>query len=96
MARLWLRVIANQKILMQDTEPCNWGQEKEVLVEMCKRLDLPCPIWLKKHENEYDRFRSTAFRPEHFIETVSFDRLEIVFLDDTGKKRKSEDPRNQF
>lgn len=96
MSRLWLRVIKNNKIFMQETEPCVWGAEKEVLVEMCKHLDLPCPIWLNKHESEYERFRRTSFREEHFVESVDFDALEIEFLDDTGKKHKSDDPRNQF
>lgn len=96
MARLWLRVIRDHRISEQTTAPCVWGSEKEVLVEMCKQQDLPCPIWLNKHENEYSSFRRTAFTAEHFIEEVDFDRLEIEFLDDTGKKRKSADPRNQF
>ena len=33
---------------------------------------------------------------EHFIEEVPFDKLEIEFLDDTGEKRRSKDPRNDF
>ena len=96
MARLWLKVVKDHKIVMQETDFCSWGEEKDVLIELCKRLDLPCPIWLSKHEGEYERFRRTIFRPEHFIESVDFDRMEIEFLDDTDKKRKSSDPRNQF
>ena len=96
MSRLWLKVIRNHRIALQDAETCAWGEEKDVLVEMCKRLDLPCPIWLSKHDSEYARFRRTAFSPEHFVESVEFDRLEIEFLDDSDKKRKSDDPRNQF
>ena len=30
------------------------------------------------------------------MEDVPFQKLEIEYLDDTGKKRKSNDPRNQF
>lgn len=96
MARLWLRIIKDHKIATQETEPCRWGEEKNVLTEMCKRLDLPNPIWLNKHETEYARFRRTAFKAEHFVESVDFDALEIEYLDDTGKKRRSDDPRNQF
>ena len=53
-------------------------------------------MWLEKHRREYADFRRTAFLPEHFIEEVPFDKLEIEFLDDTGEKRRSKDPRNQF
>lgn len=96
MARLWLRILKNHRILEQQTAPCSWGEEKEALTEMCKQLDLPCPIWLSKHENEYSAFRRTAFTGDHFIEEIRFDRMEIEFLDDTDKKRRSQDPRNQF
>ena len=96
MARLWLKVIAGHKTVMQQTEPCLPGYEKDALTEICKQLDLPCPIWLNKHENEFSSFRRTVFTKEHFMEDTSFDKLEIEYLDDTDKKRRSSDPRNQF
>lgn len=96
MSRLWARVIRDHRIEKQDTRPCAWGEENEALTELCKEFDIPRPIWLPKHEREYTSFRRTAFSREHFIEEVPFDRLEIEFLDDTGKKRRNSDPRNQF
>ena len=96
MSRLWLKVIRDHRIRESLAADCAWGEEKNALVEMCKQADLPCPMWLNKHESEFERFRHTAFLPEHFIEDVSFDRLEIEFLDDTDRRRKSDDPRNQF
>ena len=96
MARLWLKVMKNHRIAAQYLAPCAQNEEKDTLVELCKQADLPCPIWLRKHESEYAQFRRTVFLPEHFIEEVSFDRMEIEYLDDSGKKHKSDDPRNQF
>ena len=96
MSRLWARVIRDHRIEKQDTRPCAWGEENEALTELCKEFDIPRPIWLPKHERAYASFRRTAFSREHFIEEVPFDKLEIEFLDDTGKKRRSSDPRNQF
>ena len=96
MSRLWVKVMKNHRIAQQEAEACAWGEEKEVLVELCKRLDLPCPMWLSKHESEFNRFRRTAFIPEHFVEAIDFDRLKIEYLDDTDKGHKSDDPRNQF
>lgn len=96
MARLWARIIKDHRIDRQDTCPCVWGREDEALTELCKGFDIPKPIRLPKHEREYESFRRTAFTREHFVEEIDFDRLEIEFLDDTGKKRKSNDPRNQF
>lgn len=96
MSRLWVREIKRHRIHRQETAPCEWGNEQAVLREILQQMDLPFPIWLKKHEREYEDFRRTAFLPEHFVEDVEFERMEIEYLDDTDKKRKSNDPRNAF
>ena len=96
MARLWVRILKHHKIAQQETVPCVWGGQMEALQQALKELDVPMPIWLGKHEREFESFRRTSFLPDHFVEAVPFDRLEIEYLDDTGKKRKSDDPRNQF
>ena len=95
MARLWVRIIKDHKISSQLTLPCT-NQINDALREGCKQLDVPVPIWLPKHEKEYASFRRTAFTADNFMESTDFDRLEIEYLDDTGVKRKSNDPRNQF
>ena len=96
MSRLWVRLIRHHRIVKQDTIDCAWGDEQEALREVCARQDVPVPMWLGKHEREYAEFRHTAFTADHFVEEIGFDRMEIEFLDDTGKKRKSQDPRNAF
>ncbi len=96
MSRLWIRQIKNHRIAEQCTVPCAWGEQHDALREACRDMDMPCPIWLDKHENEFENFRRTAFTADHFVESINCDRLEIEFLDDTGKKRKSNDPRNDF
>lgn len=96
MARLWARIIKKHRIARQATAPCTPEGVHDALVELCRDFDIPCPIWLNKHENEFEAFRHTAFLPEHFMEDVPFQKLEIEYLDDEGKKRKSNDPRNQF
>ena len=96
MSRLWIRLIKNHRIDRQETVPCAWGEERDALVEACHTMDVPAPIWLNKHDNEFEQFRRTAFTGDHFIESINFDRMEIEFLDDTGKKRRSTDPRNVF
>lgn len=96
MARLWAKIIMKHRIEQQMTVPCVWGYAEDALVGVCRELDIPCPIWLGKHEREFEEFRHTAFLPEHFMEEVPFQKLEIEYLDDENKKRRSSDPRNQF
>ena len=40
-----------------------------------------------------ERFGRTLFLPEHFVESVPFDRFEVEFLKERGGSR---DPRNDF
>ncbi len=94
MTGLWVRLMKKQRIDRQMTRACAFDGAREALIEICRALDVPAPLWLPKHEREFDAFRMTAFARDHFLEEVAFDRLEIEFID--GEKRKSRDPRNDF
>lgn len=96
MSRLWARIVKGHRIERQGIEECAWGDEREALTELCRQFDIPRPLWLEKHEREFGAFRHTRFLPEHFMEDVPFQYLEIEFLDDEEKSRRSRDPRNQF
>jgi hypothetical protein len=91
-----MRIIKKHRIDKQFIAPCAPGEEREALIALCREADLPVPMWLEKHDREFERFRRTAFLPDHFIEEVRFERLEIEFLEDETKTRVSHDPRNEF
>ncbi len=96
MPRLWAKIIKKHRIEKQATAPCTFEGVEDALTELCHEFDIPRPLWLNKHYREFEEFRRTQFLPEHFMEDVSFQRLDIEFLEDDGKTRKSNDPRNQF
>ena len=96
MTRLWMRIIKKHRIDRQYIGACAPGGEREALIALCREGDLPVPMWLEKHEREFERFRRTAFLPDHFVEEVHFERMEIEFLEDETKTRRSSDPRNAF
>ncbi|HHV95205.1 MAG TPA: hypothetical protein GXX37_01805 [Clostridiaceae bacterium] len=50
---------------------------EECFIDLCKGLDIPVPIWMKKNTTEFSAFRRTFFTNEQFTEKVNFDRLEI-------------------
>jgi hypothetical protein len=91
-----MRIIKKHRIDRQYVGPCAPGGEKEALIALCREGDLPVPMWLEKHEREFERFRRTAFLPDHFVEEVRFERMEIEFLEDEAKSHLSRDPRNAF
>ena len=96
MPRLWARIIKKHRIERQATCDCRYEDVEEALTELCREFDIPRPIWLDKHTREYGEFHRTRFLPEHFMEDVPFQRLEIEYLDDDDRPRRSSDPRNQF
>lgn len=89
---LWARKIRGQRIIMSDTEPCDPTDPQEALLELCRRMDVPRPLWLNKHEKEYHAFGRTAFAQDHFIESIPFTKLEIELIVPENLKKKG--PRN--
>jgi hypothetical protein len=96
MTRLWMRIIKKHRIDRQYVGPCAPGAQHETLVALCREADLPAPMWLDKHEREFERFGRTAFAPDHFVEDVAFERMEVELLADGAEPRVSRDPRNAF
>ena len=85
MARIWMKTIKNHKIVENRTAPCEFETAPQVLGEMLREADIARPLWLDKHLKEWARFQRTAFLPEHFVEDVRFDRLEIEFCPTTAR-----------
>jgi hypothetical protein len=96
MSRLWVRIMKDHKIREDIAVPCAWGEQEQALRQAAAALEAPVPLWLGKHQREFESFRHTVFLPDHFVEAVDFHRMEIEYLDDSGKKRRNSDPRNQF
>ena len=61
-----------------------------ILVDLCKPLDLACPVLLNKHVQELAQFNRTVFSPGDFMESVSFDRFEIEIIPEKKKNAKVE------
>lgn len=92
MKGIWVRVVKRNRIVKQDTRECSFDEAKETLREVLRGMDVPYPIWMDKHDREFDRFRTTRFTSDHFVEFTDFDRLEIEYMEENA--RHSDDPRN--
>ena len=92
---LWVRIIKGHRIIKQATAPCFRDDPLEALQTALKELDLSRPLWLAKNQREWEEFGQTRFTQEHFMETISFDQLEIEYINPLAPKQKSRDPRNE-
>ncbi len=79
--------IANRMTEIKEVEtPDNTGEAYSVmleraLVELCRQMDIPVPLWMKKNTHEFAAFRQTIFFKEQYTEKVRFDRFQIKAID---------------
>lgn len=79
------KLIKGTKILKETYfENAKEGQDfrdalEECLIELCKKLDIPVPLWLNKNTNDFARYRRTSFPKDQFVEVVDFDRFDVKF-----------------
>ncbi|SCW64333.1 hypothetical protein SAMN02910456_02318 [Ruminococcaceae bacterium YRB3002] len=50
---------------------------ERALILLCKELDVPVPVWMKKNTKEFAAFYQTVFFAESYQEKVRFDRFQI-------------------
>lgn len=88
MFRMWGKIFADNRLL-RDITICDTAVEKnrtkkvfDALDEICYTFDLGKPIWLDQNIREFQRHDKTRFYQDNFIETVSFDFLEIHVIEE--------------
>ena len=84
--RLWVRLMKRHRV-ERDAEAA--------LRELLPKLDLSQPVWLPRHHADWDEYALTRFLPEHFMEAIPFDYMEIsyIFPEDEKKSARPRDPR---
>ena len=94
--KIWAKVLKNHKIVNEAVREFSLARPSDaegwnrVLVDLCKPLDLACPVLLNKHVQELAQFSRTVFSQSDFMENVSFDRFEIEIFPEKKKDTKVE------
>ena len=85
--RIWGKIIKDNHLL-RDTVVLLEGSERrtikvfEGLRLICMEFDLAVPTWLDVNVREFQKIAKTRFRQASFIETISFDYLEIQVIEE--------------
>lgn len=87
MYKLWAKKIKNNKVIAQLTiinrQDLPPKEKRDICIkEICKKLDLSVPIWMSKHDYEFDSFKYVTFTEEDFMDEIDFDKLVIELIDD--------------
>jgi hypothetical protein len=94
--QLWVRLMHKTMLVEDAVVPCPEGDWRVALAEACHRLDLSFPLIVPKHLRDWESYRQTRFLPEHFMDGLRQDRMEIEYFDpaQADSVKKSYDPRN--
>lgn len=93
--QLWARMIRKNRIKAEALIACEQDGWQQALQEACRQLDLSVPLIVAKHERDWAQYAQTRFLPEHFLDGLPADRLEIEYFDlMSAGGRRSQDPRN--
>ena len=87
---IWVRLMKHGKMIDSYVQPCAADDWEEALTEACRQLDAPKPVVLPRHERDYLQFHQARFLPEHFIELISFDRMEVEYIDPEARSKVNE------
>ena len=85
---LWVREIRRNRIIRDTVVPCGKAGWEEALAAACRALDLGVPVVMEKHRRDVSDFGQARFLPEHFLESVRFDRLEAEYFEQGEKDEK--------
>lgn len=82
MINIWGKIFNEEKItkhFVVSVEPkhCTFF---DMIKQLCEGLDIPTPVLLNKHLDDFNKFSMTLFKPVDFIESVNFDKFIIEYL----------------
>ncbi|MCI5955449.1 MAG: hypothetical protein MRZ54_00505 [Clostridiales bacterium] len=92
--RLWVRLMKRHRVERDATVPCFRDDPDSALRELLPKMDLSQPVWLPRHRADWNEYALTRFTPDHFMEPVSFDFMEIsyIFPEDEKKQGRRRNP----
>ena len=85
--RLWIRLMKANKCLRDVTVSAERDDPESAMRAALPTLDLSQPMWLPRHRLDWEEYAFTRFLPEHFVESISFDRMEISYVFPEGVEK---------
>lgn len=88
MFRLWAKLFQSGKLLgdmvVENEDPSVNRTAKvfSALDTVCYDFDLSKPLWLEKNINDFKKSGKTRFTSDNFMESISFDFLEIQVIEE--------------
>lgn len=95
MFKIWAKTINSDKIILSRVFEFEGTFKKsgfyQYLIHICREIDIPVPVVLKKHLLHFDKFNNSRFLSSDFVEQVDFTVFLIENMPLSDKKPKSLD-----
>ena len=82
MLHIWLKTIQNDRTTSQKTLKMQEPYSRELLEYMIRhaleQMDIPAPVFITSQFVNFENFKTAKFYKRDFVETVPFDRLDVV------------------
>lgn len=95
MFKIWAKTLAGDKIVLSRVFEFEGAFKKsgfyEYLTHICREIDIPVPVVLKKHISHFEKFNNSRFLSSDFVEQVPFSFLLIENMPSADKKPKNLD-----
>ena len=75
------RMTEIKTVTTEDTDTSYAKCLEKALIELCRQLDIPVPMWMKKYTKAVAACGPTIVCRVQFTEKVSFDRFQIRVAD---------------
>lgn len=85
--KLWIRLMKANKSVRDMTVPAARDNPQAALREALPQMDVSQPMWLPRHLADWEEYSFTRFSPEHFVDSVPFDRMEISYVFPEGQDK---------
>lgn len=86
--RIWFKLFKDNHLL-QDTVIAVYDLSMTrtekifyAVSEVCVEFDLSQPLWLESNIREFKRHNKTRFTSDNFVESISFDFMEIHIIEE--------------
>lgn len=82
MIKIWGKLLIEDRIIKSSTTLVDPHKTSffELLQHLCENLNIPTPILMEKHVHDFNLFHFTAFKPDDFVESVTFDVFKVELI----------------
>lgn len=81
MLKIWAKTVKEDKItrdfMFKKFEKFNGDKLMDYLVEICYQFDIPTPMLLTSHLNNFEFFNIVKFKETDFVEPIDFEFLVL-------------------